>query len=101
MVARALASMQENIMGGAARRAEAAQAAADHLKASANIMVAPGMHLEEFEINDYPQVARQRISHREPLLQIEEMTGAKLWVKGQYFGSNVKIPEGCRKLYVE
>eukprot|EP00971_Amphidinium_carterae_P169669 3361915-Amphidinium_carterae.1 len=32
--------------------------------------------MDEFEINDYPQIARQKISHREPLDHIKEMTGA-------------------------
>ena len=36
------------------------------------------MHYDELEINDYPQVARQRASNRDPLVAIEEMTGAKL-----------------------
>merc|ERR1712226_198498 len=56
---------------------------------------------DEFEVNDYPQIARQRITHREPLLAIEEMTGARLWVKGQYFADNAKVPDGARRLYVE
>lgn len=53
------------------------------------------------EINDYPQIARQKISHREPLLQIEELTGAKLQVRGQYFSAGTRLPEGARKLYVQ
>merc|ERR1712217_474748 len=64
--------------------------------------IAPvGTHMDEFEINEYPQIARQKISHREPLLAIGEMTGAKCWVKGQYFADERKMPEGARKLYVE
>lgn len=64
--------------------------------------VAPqGMAMDELEINDYPTIARQKISHKEPLLAIEEMTGAKCQVKGQYFAANHKLPEGARRLYVE
>lgn len=64
--------------------------------------VAPaGMAMDELEINDYPQIARQKISHKEPLLAIEELTGSKCQVKGQYFGANAKLPEGARRLYVE
>jgi len=61
----------------------------------------PGMHMEELDINDYPQVARQKISHKDPLLQIEEMTGAKVQVRGQYFAPNATVPEGSRRLFVE
>jgi len=61
----------------------------------------PGMAIDELEINDYPQIARQKISHKEPLLAIEEMTGSKCQVKGQYFTANQKLPEGARRLYVE
>lgn len=59
-----------------------------------------GMITDEFEINDYPQIARQKISHKEPLLAIEEMTGSKCQVKGQYFAAGAKMPEGARRLYV-
>merc|ERR1719277_817246 len=64
-------------------------------------MAPAGQFMEEFEINAYPQVARQRISHRDPLNSIEELTGAKCWVKGQHFADERKMPEGARKLYVE
>ncbi|CAK9109280.1 DEAD-box ATP-dependent RNA helicase 42 [Durusdinium trenchii] len=60
-----------------------------------------GMHSDELEINDYPQIARQKITHREPLVAIEEMTGAKVQVKGQHFASTARMPEGAKKLYVE
>merc|ERR1711957_647582 len=60
-----------------------------------------GMHVVEFEINDYPEIARKRITAREPLDAIHELTGARCLVKGQYFKENAKMPEGARKLYVE
>jgi len=60
-----------------------------------------GYSTDELEINDYPQIARQKISHKEPLLAIEELTGAKCQVKGQYFSASTKLPEGARRLYVE
>jgi len=64
-------------------------------------MAALGQFTEEFEINNYPEVARKRISHRDPLNMIEEKTGAKVWVKGQHFAEGKKLPEGARRLYVE
>jgi ATP-dependent RNA helicase DDX46/PRP5 len=60
-----------------------------------------GMFCEELDINDYPQVARQKITHRDPLVAIEEMTGCRVQVRGQHFLPNAKMPEGARKLYVE
>merc|ERR1712039_1098315 len=66
------------------------------------IAAGPGMDFrDEFEINDYPQVARHKISHRDPQVQIEELTGAKVWVKGQFFADERKMPPGSKKLYVE
>lgn len=67
------------------------------------------MHYDELEINDYPQVARQRASNRDPLVAIEEMTGAKLQalrvafnsrnglkeVRGQHFASTTRMPDGA------
>merc|ERR1719253_2488709 len=103
MVARSILQMQAGIMSGSARAAAEAQEKADHLMqlATQSVVLGPGMHLEELEINDYPQVTRQNISKREPLLNIEEITGAKVQVKGQYFANPAKMPEGCRKLYVQ
>eukprot|EP00930_Biecheleria_cincta_P055169 TRINITY_DN4151_c0_g1_i1.p1 TRINITY_DN4151_c0_g1~~TRINITY_DN4151_c0_g1_i1.p1 ORF type:complete len:1282 (+),score=365.70 TRINITY_DN4151_c0_g1_i1:151-3996(+) len=60
-----------------------------------------GQCVEELEINDYPQIARQKITHRDPLVAIEEMTGCRVQVRGQHFLPNAKMPEGARKLYVE
>merc|ERR1711879_339098 len=68
---------------------------------TANPLMKPGWSIDELEINDYPQIARQKVTYREPLLAIEELTGAKVQVKGQYFPANAKIPDGGRKLYVE
>jgi len=99
MVSRSIQMMQDGMLMAPGRRAAEAQEAADELRKSVSSTLGPGQHLEELEINDYPQVARQKASHREPLLQIEEMTGCKVWVKGQYFAG--KMPEGAKKLYVE
>merc|ERR1719198_1731192 len=101
MVTRSIMQIQEGILNRPNAMAAEAQAEADRLRQTTTTLLAPGMHLEELEINDYPQIARQKITHREPLLQIEEMTGCKLWVKGQHFADERKMPEGSRKLYVE
>jgi len=100
IVSRSIAQLQDGILNrhntGTAR--DAAERAE---MLGAGGMVVPGMITDEFEINDYPTVARQKISHKDPLLQIEEMTGAKVQVKGQHFNPGAKLPEGAKKLYVE
>ncbi|KAI4839733.1 pre-mRNA-processing ATP-dependent RNA helicase PRP5 [Plasmodium brasilianum] len=40
--------------------------------------------LEEFYINDYPQHVRLKISHRDVLARIADMSGASCQIKGQY-----------------
>eukprot|EP00899_Mesostigma_viride_P004598 jgi/Mesvir1/14139/Mv12276-RA.1 len=55
----------------------------------------------ELEINDYPQHARWKITHRETMAQITEFTGAAITTKGQYFAPNRPPPTGTeRKLYL-
>jgi len=98
MVSKSIDQIQAGMAKGAGT-AHLARAQASALSGSS--MAPPGMHMEEFEVNDYPEVARKRMTAREPLLQIEELTGAKLWVKGQHFAAHAKLPEGARRLYVE
>jgi hypothetical protein len=102
MVSRAIASLQDGIMerSSSATTQDREERAAELNRMATSIHL-PGSFVEELEINDYPQIARQKVSVREPLLQIEELTGAKVQIKGQYFASNAKVPEGGRKLYVE
>merc|ERR1712190_286832 len=38
-----------------------------------------GELIDEFEINDYPQIARQRITGREPLLDIDRKLEQNSW----------------------
>jgi len=99
MVTKAMEQLQASaaMRIGTATDAEARAA----LFSSTGPMAPAGMVLDELEINDYPQIARQKISHRDPLLQIEEMTGARVQVKGQYFATEKQMPAGARKLYVE
>jgi len=100
MVLKSMEQLQGAQSKSVAATAQEAQELAQALQGN-NPFVPAGMHMDEFEINDYPQIARQRISHREPLLAIEEISGAKCWVKGQHFADVRKIPDGGRKLYVE
>lgn len=99
MVSRSMDQLAATAAKPGAGTAHLAEAQAASLLGG-NIMPA-GMHMDELEINDYPQVARQRISHREPLQAIEELTGSKVQVKGQHFAPGSKMPEGAKKLYVE
>merc|ERR1719265_3038663 len=99
IVSRSIAQLQDGLLNRPATGT--AKEAAERAQMLAGNMYVPGMFTDEFEINDYPTVARQKISHKDPLLQIEEMTGAKVQVKGQHFNAGVKLPEGAKKLYVE
>jgi len=100
MVLRSMEQLQGAASKSVSATAQEAVEVAQALQGNSPLVPA-GMHMDEFEINDYPQIARQRISHREPLLAIEELSGAKCWVKGQFFADERKIPEGGKKLYVE
>mmetsp|Transcript_105612 Transcript_105612/g.298704 ORF Transcript_105612/g.298704 Transcript_105612/m.298704 type:complete len:228 (+) Transcript_105612:315-998(+) len=99
MVTKSIEQLQAGLIGAGAGTAHLAQAQAD-LVSGMDPLAPMGMIADELEINDYPQIARQKISHKEPLLAIEEMTGAKCQVKGQYFASGTRMPEGARRLYV-
>ncbi len=48
----------------------------------------------ELEINDFPQHARWKITHRETMNQINELTGAALTVRGTYVPPGRPVPEG-------
>ncbi|EFJ09568.1 hypothetical protein SELMODRAFT_178562 [Selaginella moellendorffii] len=54
----------------------------------------------ELEINDFPQHARWKVTHKDALGQISEWTGAAITTRGQFFPPG-KIPgPGERKLYL-
>ncbi|KAM7258548.1 hypothetical protein ACFE04_014289 [Oxalis oulophora] len=86
---------------GAARAA--ALAAAINLKHNLAKIQADAMpeHYEaELEINDFPQNARWKVTHKETLGPISEWTGAAITTRGQFFPPG-KIPgPGERKLYL-
>jgi hypothetical protein len=60
-----------------------------------------GMHVEEFEINEYPELARAKGVTRDIRTQIEDRHGVRVVVKGQYIPPNTPVPLGARKLFVE
>jgi len=60
-----------------------------------------GMIVEEFEINDYPEMARAKGVTRDVRQQVEDRHNVRVVVKGQYFSPNTIIPHGGRKLFVE
>mmetsp|Transcript_27558 Transcript_27558/g.38040 ORF Transcript_27558/g.38040 Transcript_27558/m.38040 type:complete len:531 (-) Transcript_27558:118-1710(-) len=58
-------------------------------------------HFEsELEINDFPQQARWKVTHRDSLSQICEFTGAAITTRGQYYAPKTNPPIGERKLYL-
>jgi hypothetical protein len=60
-----------------------------------------GMHVEELEINEYPELARAKGVTRDIRTQIEDRYGVKVVLKGQYIPPNTPVPMGARKLFVE
>ncbi|EIE18729.1 DEAD-domain-containing protein [Coccomyxa subellipsoidea C-169] len=60
-----------------------------------------GPHFEaELEINEFPQHARWKVTHRDTIAQLNELTGAAVTTKGFYVAPNQQPPEGERKLYL-
>ena len=58
-------------------------------------------HFEsELEINDFPQHARWKVTHKDSLAQIQEDTDAAITTKGQYYPPGKIAPPGERKLYL-
>ena len=87
---------------GAARAAAFAAALnAQHAAARSGVFQADGAHFEsELEINDFPQQARWKVTHKDTLAQISEFTGSAITVKGQYYAPNKPVPPGERKLFL-
>ena len=87
---------------GAARAAAFAAALnAQHAAARSGVFQADGTHFEsELEINDFPQQARWKVTHKDSIAQISEFTGAAITVKGQYYAPNKPVPPGERKLFL-
>lgn len=67
--------------------------------------IAIGVHTsmrcaEEIEINDYPQQARWKVTHKDALASITEFTGCGVTAKGQFYPPGRNPPVGQRKLFL-
>ncbi|KAK1281978.1 DEAD-box ATP-dependent RNA helicase 42 [Acorus calamus] len=60
----------------------------------------PEHYEAELEINDFPQNARWRVTHKETLGPISEWTGAAITTRGQYYPPGRICGPGERKLYL-
>eukprot|EP00922_Rhytidocystis_sp_ex-Travisia-forbesii_P056683 GHVS01083863.1.p2 GENE.GHVS01083863.1~~GHVS01083863.1.p2 ORF type:complete len:424 (+),score=99.77 GHVS01083863.1:1533-2804(+) len=74
------------------------------LSACAYVDSNTGNYVDEVEINDYPQTARYKITHKEVLSRISEETGTVCQIKGQYVPPE-KVAQthlvAAKKLYIE
>ena len=86
---------------GAARAAALAAAInLQHNLAKIQADAMPEHYEAELEINDFPQNARWRVTHKDTLIPISEWTGAAITTRGQYYTTG-KVPgPGERKLYL-
>lgn len=58
-------------------------------------------HFEcDLEINDYPQQARWKVTHKDALYQITELTGAAITTRGTFFPPGKTPGPGERKLFL-
>lgn len=60
-----------------------------------------GMASEEFEINDYPEMARAKGVSRDLRSQVEDRYNVRVSIKGQYIDPKQAVPAGARKLFIE
>ncbi|KAJ0257495.1 DEAD-box ATP-dependent RNA helicase 42 [Hirschfeldia incana] len=60
----------------------------------------PEHYEAELEINDFPQSARWKVTHKETLGPISDWTGAAITTRGQYYLPGRIPPPGERKLYL-
>ncbi|XP_016187841.1 DEAD-box ATP-dependent RNA helicase 42 isoform X1 [Arachis ipaensis] len=84
---------------GAARAALAA-INLQHNLAKIQSEALPEHYEAELEINDFPQSARWKVTHKETLGPISEWTGAAITTRGQYFPPGKIAGPGERKLYL-
>ncbi|CAI9109223.1 OLC1v1009001C1 [Oldenlandia corymbosa var. corymbosa] len=84
----------------ASARALAAAMNLKHNLAKLQADAIPEHYEAELEINDFPQNARWKVTHKETLGPISEWTGAAITTRGQFFPPG-KIPgPGDRKLFL-
>lgn len=86
---------------GAARAAALAAAMnLQHNLAKIQADAMPEHYEAELEINDFPQNARWKVTHKETLGPISEWTGAAITTRGQFYASGKPPGPGERKLYL-
>ncbi|KAF5740989.1 hypothetical protein HS088_TW11G01071 [Tripterygium wilfordii] len=86
---------------GAARAAALAAAInLQHNLAKIQADAMPEHYEAELEINDFPQNARWKVTHKETLGPISDWTGAAITTRGQYFPPGRIPAQGDRKLYL-
>jgi ATP-dependent RNA helicase DDX46/PRP5 len=54
----------------------------------------------EMEINDLPQTARWKVTHKDAAREVGELTGCAVTVRGVYVSPGKEVPPGERKLYM-
>lgn len=88
--------------GDAAARAAALAAAMNlqHNLAKIQADALPEHYEAELEINDFPQNARWKVTHKETLGPISEWTGAAITTRGQFYPPGKVAGPGERKLYL-
>ncbi|EPS62515.1 hypothetical protein M569_12274, partial [Genlisea aurea] len=86
----------------AAARATALAAALNlqHNLAKIQADALPEHYEAELEINDFPQNARWKVTHKETLGPISEWTGAAITTRGQFYPPGRAVGQGDRKLYL-
>ncbi|XP_010474699.1 PREDICTED: DEAD-box ATP-dependent RNA helicase 42-like [Camelina sativa] len=80
--------------------AMAAAANLQHNLARIQADVMPQHYEAELEINDFPQNARWRVTHKETLGPVSEWSGAAITVRGQHYNPGSMPGPGQRKLYL-
>ena len=60
----------------------------------------PEHYEAELEINDFPQNARWKITHKETLVPIQEWTGAAITTRGTFIPQGKIVGANERKLYL-
>jgi len=91
------------LTGPAAIAAQRAAAFAASLNTAARLggAVIPGDHFSaEIEINEFPQQARWKVTHKDSLRDISDFTGAAITTKGQFVPPGRQPSLGERRLYL-
>lgn len=68
--------------------------------AAPGVTPVPKSYFAEMEVNDYPQVVRFKITHKDTLSTVMEFCAAQLLVKGEYVPQGKALKEGQRRLFI-